>query len=93
MNSPSDPPPGLIPVPMKGAVLLLTAPEFEAGIRRGKAWRRRAALAERCGESPAHPPPGENPPPGHGRQAMLAVRGTGSRLDSQGAEIGQPGNV
>ena len=32
----TDPPPGLIPVPMKGAALLLTAAEFTAGVRRGK---------------------------------------------------------
>jgi|GEM_PF-1449406 hypothetical protein len=42
-----QPPAGLIPVPMKGAVLLLTEPEYLAGIRRGKAWRRREALARR----------------------------------------------
>jgi hypothetical protein len=48
-----DPPPGLIPVPLKGAVLLLTAPEFAAGIRRGKAWRRRAALTRRLAGKPA----------------------------------------
>ena len=50
MNPPADLPPGLIPVPMKGAVLLLTAPEFKAGIRRGKAWRRRVAMAKRAEE-------------------------------------------
>lgn len=47
MNAPAAPPPGLIPVPMKGAVLLLTGPEFEAGIRRGKWWRRRQAIERR----------------------------------------------
>jgi len=55
MYDPTDPPPGLIPVPMKGAVLLLTAAEFTAGVRRGKWWRRRAAMETRepspCGGS------------------------------------------
>jgi hypothetical protein len=43
---------------MKGAVLLLTGPEFKAGIRRGKAWRRREAIVKReAAESvkPLHP--------------------------------------
>ncbi len=31
-----DPPPGLIPVPLKGAVLLLTRAEYAAAIKRGK---------------------------------------------------------
>jgi hypothetical protein len=43
----TDAPPGLIPVRLKGAVLLLTALEFEAAIHRGKAWRRRLALLQR----------------------------------------------
>lgn len=42
-----NPPVGLIPVPLKGAVLLLTEPEYLAGIRRGKWWRRREAAAKR----------------------------------------------
>jgi hypothetical protein len=32
----TDPPPGLIPIPLKGAVLLLTQAEFIAGVRREK---------------------------------------------------------
>ena len=44
---PTDPPPGLIPVPMKGAILLFTAAEFMAAIRRGKQWRRRLAMEQR----------------------------------------------
>jgi hypothetical protein len=47
MRPPSDPPPGLIPVPMKGAVLLFTAAEFMNAIRRGKAWRRGLANERR----------------------------------------------
>jgi hypothetical protein len=43
-----DPPPGLIPVPLKGAVLLLTAAEFTAGLRRGKCWRRQTAMQRRA---------------------------------------------
>jgi hypothetical protein len=39
-----DPSPGLIPVPLKGTVLLLTQAEYLAGIRRGKWWRRRVAM-------------------------------------------------
>ena len=43
-----DPPPDLIPVPLaKGCVLLLTEREYVAGIRRGKWWRRRQAMARR----------------------------------------------
>jgi hypothetical protein len=49
MRPPTDPPPGLIPVPMKGAVLLLTAAEFTAGVRRGKWWRRQVAMEQRTG--------------------------------------------
>jgi hypothetical protein len=41
MRPPADPPPGLNPVPMKGAILLLTVSEVTAGVRRGKWWRRR----------------------------------------------------
>lgn len=41
------PHPGLIPVPMKGAVLLLTAAEFTAGIRRGNWRRRQRAMRQR----------------------------------------------
>ncbi len=55
MNAPTDPPPGLIPVPMKGATLLLTAAEFTAGVRRGKWWRRRAAMERR--EATSDPAP------------------------------------
>jgi hypothetical protein len=44
----TDPPPGLIPVSLKGAVLLLTEPEVLAGIRRGKTWRRRVARLQRA---------------------------------------------
>lgn len=44
---PIEPPPGMVAVPMKGAILLLTRPEYLAGLRRGKAWRRREALARR----------------------------------------------
>jgi hypothetical protein len=43
----TDPPPGLIPIPMKGAVLLFTTQEFMAAIRRGKQWRRRVAMERR----------------------------------------------
>ena len=42
-------PPDLIPVDVgKGCLLLLTAPEYLAGIRRGKWWRRRVALLQRA---------------------------------------------
>jgi hypothetical protein len=50
MCPPTDPPPGLIPVPMKGAVLLLTQAEFIAGVRRGNWWRRQAAMERRDGD-------------------------------------------
>jgi hypothetical protein len=42
-----DPPPGLIPVPLKGATLLLTQAEYLARIRRGKWWRRSQAMQRR----------------------------------------------
>jgi hypothetical protein len=57
MQPPAEPPPGLIPVPMKGAVLLLTVPEFSAGIRRGKAWRRRVAMDRREALAACQSPP------------------------------------
>ena len=44
-----DPPPGLIPVSMTGAVLLPTEVEFTAGTRRGKWWRRQVAMERRTG--------------------------------------------
>ena len=47
MHPPADPPPGLIPIPMKGAVLLLTFQEFQAAVARGKSWRRRIEMARR----------------------------------------------
>jgi hypothetical protein len=56
MNTPADPPPGMIPVPLaKGCVLLLTEREFTAGLKRGEWWKRRAAVTaqkphERRGE-------------------------------------------
>jgi len=46
MRQPSDPPPGLIPVPLgKQCLLLLTEREYLAGHRRGK--RERGAQKER----------------------------------------------
>jgi len=42
-RTPIDSPPGLIAVPMKAAVRLLTAAEFRFGVRRGKWWRRSGA--------------------------------------------------
>ena len=48
MTRTGDPPPDLIPVPLgKACLLLLTAQEYLAGIRRGKAWRRTLAAAQR----------------------------------------------
>ena len=56
------PPPDLIPVPLaKGCVLLLTEREYVAGIRRGKWWRRRQAMARR-GQATSERPPAENLP-------------------------------
>jgi len=46
-KAPTDPLPGLIRVPLKGALLLLTEPEYLAGVRRGKAWRRLVAMERR----------------------------------------------
>ncbi len=52
-----EPPPGWIPIRLKGAVLLLTPYEFAVAVRRGKRWRRREALAKRTRENQAtgHP--------------------------------------
>jgi len=48
MKQPSDPPPGLIPVPLgKQCLLLLTEREYLAGILRGKLWRRTRAASAR----------------------------------------------
>ncbi len=45
----SHPPPGLIPVTLaKGCVLLLTQAEHLAATRRGKRWRRQAAMDRRA---------------------------------------------
>ena len=53
--TPTDPPPGLIPVPLKGAVLLLTQAEYLAGIRRGKCWRRQRVMEQRASSLLAAP--------------------------------------
>jgi len=55
MSDSNNPPVGLIPVPLKGALLLLTESEYPAGIRRGKAWRRREAMERRKATSGASP--------------------------------------
>ncbi len=47
MRVPSDPPDGLILVPLPKAVLLLTAREYVSGLRRGKWWKRRQAMLQR----------------------------------------------
>ena len=52
MKAPTDPPPGLIAVPVPKAVLLLTPAEYRAGIRRGKWWRRRTELERRKPSTP-----------------------------------------
>lgn len=43
MTPPAAPPPGYVVVPVPKALLLLTFEEYEAGIRRGKWWRKRQA--------------------------------------------------
>jgi hypothetical protein len=48
-HPPTDPPAGLVPIPLKGAVLLLTQAEYLAGIRWGKWWRRSQAMQRRGG--------------------------------------------
>jgi hypothetical protein len=47
MTRPPDAPPGLIPIPMKGATLLLTGEEYTRAIRRGKWWRRQQEMQGR----------------------------------------------
>jgi len=56
VDVPTDPLRGLIPVPLKGCILLLTEPEYLAGIRRGKWWRRRLTM-ERRTQAPPTPSP------------------------------------
>jgi len=54
MKQPSDPPPGLIPVPLgKQCLLLLTEREYLACLQRGKWWLRVTAIARREGKAPA----------------------------------------
>lgn len=73
------PAPGLIPVVLgKGCLLLLTAPEFERALARGKAYRRQAALAARCGQPSEHPRSGEDPPSARSGQASLGSSPGGS---------------
>ncbi len=55
MKGRADPLPDLIPVPLKGAVLLLPHAEYLAGIHRGKWWRRREAMEWR--ETTSEPSP------------------------------------
>jgi hypothetical protein len=61
LERPTDSPPGLIPVPMKGAILLLTESEYLAGVRRGKWWRRRVATERRTGQTAPTAPSAEEP--------------------------------
>jgi hypothetical protein len=57
-----DPPPGLIRVDVgKGCLLLLTQPEYENGLRRGKFYRRRLALSQRLAANAADPIPEHRP--------------------------------
>jgi hypothetical protein len=50
---PTEPPPGVIAVPLtKECLVLLTEREYVAGIRRGKWWRRRAAMERRGQAAP-----------------------------------------
>ena len=52
-----DPPPGLIPVPLgKACLLLLTEREYLDGVRRGKWWLRVTANARRGIKTPAPAP-------------------------------------
>jgi hypothetical protein len=63
MSDSTNLPVGLIPVPLNGAILLLTEQEYLAGIRRGKWWRRRVAMERRT--TPERSPvvaSGEHPP-------------------------------
>jgi hypothetical protein len=97
----TDPPPELIPIPLKGAVLLLTQAEFTAGVRRGKWWRRRVAMEQRCLQK-HHERRGEAPtlvrelrrasrvgPRSRGRR--LAPQPSGSLLDHGGEPLGRFG--
>ena len=56
-----DPPPGLIEVRIPKAVLLLTLREYQDGLRRGKSYRRRAALARRLATNGMSPVPTSRP--------------------------------
>jgi hypothetical protein len=47
MDRPHDPPPDMIPIVLKGSVLLLTYAEFSAAVSRGKTWRRRESMQGR----------------------------------------------
>jgi hypothetical protein len=58
-NATDSIPDGLLAVPLsKGCILLLTAREFTAGVRRGKWWKRRAAMLKREAKTTA-PAPGQ----------------------------------
>ena len=59
---PAEPPPGGIAVPLTKEYLgLLTERKSVAGIRRGKWWRRRAAM-ERRGQAAPHGAPSRDAP-------------------------------
>ena len=63
---PPDLPTNMIVVPIPKAILLLTAQEYLAGLRRGKWWRRRQAMLARQADgsqsaphfAPTHTPGG-----------------------------------
>ncbi len=57
MTRAGEPPPGLVPIQLKGSVLLLTPKEFTAAVRRGKWWRRRQRMAERANRQVSRPGP------------------------------------
>ena len=81
MKAPADPPAGLIPAPLKGAVLLLTAAEYLAGLKRGKTWRRRQALVARTAHDKTLDTGRQirlSCGPGHGQECPPKRRQTGS---------------
>lgn len=57
MTAPTDPPPGLIAVPVPKALRLLIEVDYSRDIRRGTWWRRRQADPRRSLEVSSTPTP------------------------------------
>jgi len=82
----TDPPPGLITVPVPKAVLLLTHAEYVRGLKRGEWWKRTQAQAKR--EVDAVTP--KTRAPGRGRRSRCTTMMNPASRDGSAATPSRP---